>query len=210
MEELTGFAQIVSSPRGPEVFFQEPRALAVIDADHQIVPMEVVIAEVDSAQVEGLPIDEVDFLMVSEENLPEEETVGGGDLDLGSRSLQAGEEVEGSPLLLPQIRAEEVLGRSQEAVVDHVEGKGVDKEASVSGAALHEGFRQREAGAVAFEGEHLAVDALLGLKDLFTEVAPELTGINEKRIGALFHHLRAKQSTTSGLKRQEKYLKISP
>ena len=47
-EELTGFAQVVPLPGGLKVLFHEPRALSVVDADHQIVPMEVVVAEVDS------------------------------------------------------------------------------------------------------------------------------------------------------------------
>jgi hypothetical protein len=129
-----------------EVGGEEASRRLVLDAKHQVAPGEVVLAEVDSADVRHAVVHQHELAVVPRGEAQQQRPRRAREADRHARPLETREHLPRRAHLGAQPCVEPIRRGVQEAVAHHVPGEGVHEQSPVGGAARVERFGERLAG----------------------------------------------------------------
>jgi hypothetical protein len=166
-------------PGGVEIAGEEACRASPFDSNHHVVPGEIMVAEVDPADI-GDVVGDDQLLVVAKPVAEGIEADRVGRPHANAASSEPAEHGPGRTDLGAKAAVDQIEGRWDEMVVDHQAGEIVDQNPAIAGAAGADRPGDGEAGAVAFEGHRLDEEARARLRDIFRGPAPESLGSDEK------------------------------
>ncbi len=159
--------------------FGDPRTF---DAQHQVRPLEIVVAEVDPADVGDIVGDD-ELLMVAEREPVKQRAPRVGHPHPDAVARQTAEHVAGSLDLLAEHRVGQVARRIDKAVADHEAREVVDQDAAIHRPAVRDGAADLGARRVGLKGHGLDVEPPPGRHHVLAGAAPELVRADQQLIG---------------------------
>jgi hypothetical protein len=162
-----------TGPRGLEVVGQEAREVLALDAEHHVVPGEVVLAEVDPTEVRHPSVEDRDLLVVPTHDVrwPRTERIAELDAD-ASRAQAAHPAVREHDLATEPTIEPGRPGNHPIAVVE--QAVAVDQQASVRRGGSLQGPAERGPDAVGLEREGLDEGGLARGGQIVSQAPPEL------------------------------------
>ncbi len=143
--------QPLAAPRRLEVVREERGHGRIVQAQHQVVPAEIVIAEVETAQVRDVAVDH-DRLLVAARGQPPQERTGRVDVAHGDAGAREGivRGVRGADFGL-EYGVPGSAGPVHGAAAQHVAAERIHREPAVRATAADQQVRERAARGVALE-----------------------------------------------------------
>ncbi len=179
--ELGAPGAALSAPGGVEVPRQGVADRCIIDAQHEVMPGEVVIAEIYPPQI-GRIIRDDELLVVSKSEAHQKRTCGVGHPDPHAGLTHGVEHAARRPKLRAEIGIEECMRRVDEAVADDEARVVVHQDPAIDRVAGHGGPPDRKTGLVAFEGHGLDQHAPARLRHVGPSLRQEGVRSDQKGI----------------------------